>query len=58
MPNTSPNSSLKNGPWTPAGKLGAMSPIFLRTWYQRSGTWRGGVLSRSETVSTAWPGSL
>ncbi len=43
MPKVSPNSSLKNGPTTPCGSVWRMSPIFLRTSYQRSGTCSGGV---------------
>ena len=34
-PYTSPKSSLKNGPCTPLGSVYCMSPIFLRTVYQR-----------------------
>jgi hypothetical protein len=34
----SPNSSLMKGPSTPCGSVWRMSPIFLRTWYQVSGT--------------------
>ena len=33
----------------PAAGVPLMSPIFLRTWYQRSGTLAGGTSSRSET---------
>jgi hypothetical protein len=29
---------LKNGPWTPAGSVPRMSPIFLRTVYQTLAT--------------------
>ena len=37
LPKVSPNSSLKNGPATPCGRVARMSPIFLRTWYQSLG---------------------
>ena len=43
MPKVSPKSSLKNGPTTPDGSVWRMSPMFLRTWYQMSGTAAGGV---------------
>jgi hypothetical protein len=33
-----------------------MSPIFLRTWYQRSAALAGGMSSRSETYITVSPG--
>ena len=43
MPKVSPKSSLRNGPSTPCGSVWRMSPMFLRTWYQMSGTFCGGV---------------
>src|SRR5215207_8949121 len=42
MPKTSANSSLKNGPITPFGKVAWTSLTFLRTWYQMSGRSRLG----------------
>ncbi len=56
MPKTSPNSSLKNGPITPFGKVAWTSLTFLRTWYQMSGRSRLGVDSLRYTKIVDWPG--
>ena len=40
----------------PAAACAAMSPSFLRTWYQTSGTAAGGVSSRRLTVICVSPG--
>ena len=58
MPKVSPNSSLKNGPTTPLGSVCRMSPIFLRTWYQLSGTSRAGVSPRRLTKIVVTPGRV
>ena len=55
MPKVLPKSSLKTGPWTPAGRVWRMSPIFLRTWYQTSGTAAGGVDCLRSTKMVVWP---
>ena len=56
MPKVSPNSSLKNGPMTPVGRVWRMSPTFLRTWYQMSATASGGVDCFRSTKIVVWPG--
>ena len=56
LPKVSPNSSLKNGPTTPSGSVGRMSPIFLRTWYQRSGTSFERIESRAMKITCDSPG--
>ena len=56
MPKTSPKSSLKNGPTTPAGSVPRMSPTFLRTWYQVLLTSLGGALSFSCRMVKDSPG--
>ena len=38
------------------GQQVAHVATFLRTWYHIPGTWRGGVVSRSSTCTTALPG--
>ena len=38
MPKVSPNSSLKNGPTMPCGRVWRMSAMLFLTWYQMSGT--------------------
>ncbi|MNQ15907.1 hypothetical protein D3C85_288920 [compost metagenome] len=55
-PYVSPNSSLKNGPATPAGKVPWMSPIFLRTWYQAAAVSLGGADSRNSSRIKVSPG--
>ena len=40
---------------TPAGSVERMSPMFLRTWYQTSGTSAGGVDCFRSTKIVVWP---
>jgi hypothetical protein len=56
LPKVSPNSSLKNGPTTPAGRVARMSPTFLRTWYQSCGMSRERRLSRAAKITCDSPG--
>ena len=56
LPKVSPNSSLKNGPTVPSGKVARMSPTRLRTSYHRSGTWSEGMASRAMTITCDSPG--
>ncbi|MCY1417979.1 hypothetical protein D9M71_335250 [compost metagenome] len=56
LPKVVPNSSLKNGPWMPGGKVWRMSPIFLRTWYQSSGISFERMESRAMKVTCDSPG--
>ena len=56
LPKVSPNSSLKNGPTVPSGKVGSMSPTFLRTWYHSSGTSFDGSESRAIMITCDSPG--
>jgi hypothetical protein len=55
IPKVSPKSSLKKGPTTPCGSVWRMSPTFLRTSYQRSGTTAGGVSPRRFTKIVVMP---
>jgi hypothetical protein len=52
----SPNSSLKNGPTTPSGRVARMSPTFLRTWYHRSGMSFDFIESRAMKITCDSPG--
>ncbi len=56
LPKVSPNSSLKKGPWMPAGSWWRMSPTFLRTWYQVSLISSGREESFTNTKTTDSPG--
>ena len=56
LPKVSPNSSLKNGPTMPGGSVWRMSPIFLRTWYNTSGTRAAGNESLTMTNTCDSPG--
>ena len=55
-PNTSPNSSLKNGPSASAGRVWRMSPTFFLTWYQMSGTSFGAAVSSNSRMISDSPG--
>ncbi|MOA49438.1 hypothetical protein D3C78_1723190 [compost metagenome] len=56
MPKVVPNSSLKNGPWIPGGKVWWMSLIFLRIWYHSSGICAECRESRAMKVTWDSPG--
>src|SRR5690606_20403796 len=56
LPKVSPNSSLKNGPTVPSGSVCRMSPTFLRTSYQRSGTSAETRSSRAIRITCDSPG--
>ncbi|MNT64879.1 hypothetical protein D3C72_2028180 [compost metagenome] len=56
VPYTSPNSSLKNGPRTPAGSVCWISPIFLRTVYQIWPVSLAGEVSLSWKITVVSPG--
>ncbi|MOA40293.1 hypothetical protein D3C78_1621530 [compost metagenome] len=56
MPKVVPNSSLKNGPTTLCGRVKRMSPIFLRIWYQSSGTSFERRSSRATKITWDSPG--
>ncbi len=56
LPNVSPNSSLKKGPWMPCGRVLRMSPTFLRTWYHVSLISSGRDESFTKTKTTDSPG--
>jgi hypothetical protein len=58
MPKVSPKSSLKKGPSTPCGSVWRMSPMFLRTWYQTSGTASGGVAPFRSTKIVVCPATV
>ena len=55
-PYTSPKSSLKYGPRTPCGSVGAMSPTFLRTVYQSCCVSLAGDVSANWNVTSVSPG--
>ena len=57
-PNTSPNSSLNDGPCKPWGNVPRISSIFLRTWYQISGMALALVVSLRNTNTVDSPGRV
>ena len=56
LPNVSPNSSLKYGPTTPAGRVWRMSPTFLRAWYHSAGMSRECIESFATNCTSDSPG--
>ncbi|MNJ35405.1 hypothetical protein D3C81_1606570 [compost metagenome] len=56
LPKVVPNSSLKNGPWMPGGKVCRISATFLRIWYHNSGISAECIESRAMKVTCDSPG--